>query len=1081
MKRLLSVEDFIDFRNLIIQEPEVQEPCLVLCAGTGGQASGSNEVMRHIKRYIIEHNLHDKINLRITGCLGFCEMDPFIVVEPGNHLYPKIALQDIPRIIEAAIRGQVIEELLYREPDNPLCFRSQHEIPFFKNQTRIILGKNQKIDPIRINLYIRGGGYAAFEKVISNPDPLWIINEIKKAELRGRGGAGFPTGQKWEMARKSGIHSIKKFIICNADEGDPGAYMDRSLLEGNPHLIIEGIIIAGIAIGATHGYIYVRSEYPLALKHISIALRQARDLGILGENILGTGINFNIEIVRGAGAFVCGEETALIKSIEGQMGQPRQRPPYPVDKGVWGYPTCINNVETLANVPVIIGMGAGNFTKTGIPGNRGTKIFSLVGKIKNTGLVEVPLGTTIREIIYDIGGGPPGRAEIKAIQTGGPSGGCIPSTMFDLPIDYESLDIAGSIMGSGGMIVMDENTCMVDVAKYFTNFLQEESCGKCSTCREGTQRMYEILNNITEGKGKPEDIQTLKELGKVIKDVSLCGLGQSAPNPMLATLRYFMHEYTEHVEKKKCNAIVCKEIISSPCQYTCPIDTEVSVYVSLIAQQRYGEALKIIKDKNPFASVLARVCHHPCENKCKAGEGGDPVAIKDLKRFVTDYGIKNQLLTSTEAPKQTNGIKVAIIGSGPAGLTCGFYLAKRGYLVTIFEKTSEIGGMLVLGIPEYRLPRKILETDLNYIKSVGMEIRTNTALGRDFTMDSLFNKDYKAVFIATGSHQSMKLKIPGEDAKGVLSGMKLLSALNLGDKAEIGKRVGIIGGGNTAIDAARRLLRADSSESVAMVDTARSAQRTTEPDSVTIFYRRTIEEIPAYMEEVEGALAEGIKIEYLTAPSKIITQNGKLKGCEFIRMKMGDVDESGRRRPVPIEGSGFTVELDTLIISVSESPDISFLKNESLEFSKWNTLVNDPETCRTNRPGIFAGGDLVTGPNTVVDAVASGKTAASSIDQYLSGKEIKRVYTITRPSQYIEPVEFSEEEMDALSTAKRPEMPVLSPEKRKYNLREVNLGLTEQQAIREARRCLRCDLETKDGQYFIEQLTDSNKTIVECK
>jgi len=1081
MRKLLSVEDFIDFRNLIIQEPGGQEPCLVLCAGTGGQASGSNEVMRLIKRYIIEHNLHAKISLRITGCLGFCEMDPFIVVEPGNHLYPKIALQDIPRIIEAAIRGKVIEELLYKEPGNPSCFRSQHEIPFFRNQTRIILGKNQELDPIRISHYIRGGGYAAFEKVISNPDPFWIINEIKKAELRGRGGAGFPTGQKWEMARKSGIHSIKKFIICNADEGDPGAYMDRSLLEGNPHLIIEGIIIAGIAIGATHGYIYVRSEYPLALKHILIALRQARDLGILGENILGTGINFNIEIVRGAGAFVCGEETALIKSIEGQMGQPRQRPPYPVDKGVWGYPTCINNVETLANVPVIIGMGARNFTKTGVPGNRGTKIFSLVGKIKNTGLVEVPLGTTIREIIYDIGGGPPGKAEIKAIQTGGPSGGCIPNTMFDLPIDYESLDKAGSIMGSGGMIVMDENTCMVDMAKYFTNFLQEESCGKCSSCREGTQRMYEILNNITEGKGKLEDIQTLKELGKVIKDVSLCGLGQSASNPMLATLRYFMNEYIEHIEKKKCRAIVCKEIISSPCQYTCPIDTEVSVYVSLIAQEKYEEALRIIKEKNPFASVLARVCNHPCENKCKAGESGDPVAIRDLKRFVTDYGIKNNLLATTEPPDQTNGIKVAIIGSGPAGLTCGFYLAKKGYQITVFEKASVIGGMLALGIPEYRLPRKILETDLNYIKSVGMEIRTNTAFGNNFNLDSLINEGYKAVFIATGSHQSVKLNIPGEDAKGVLPGMKALSILNLGDRAEIGKRVGIIGGGNTAVDAARRVLRAESSESVAMVDTARSALRTTEPDSVTIFYRRTIEEIPAYMEEVEGAITEGIKIEYLTAPKKIITQNGKLKGCEFIRMKMGDVDESGRRRPVPIKGSEFTVELDTLIVSISESPDISFLENESLEFSKWNTLVNDPETCRTNRSGIFAGGDLVTGPNTVVDAVASGKTAASSIDQYLSGKEIKREYTITRPSKYIEPVEFSEEEMDALSTARRPEMPVLSPEKRKYNLKEVNLGLTEKQAIREARRCLRCDLVTKDGQNFIEQLAECNKTILECK
>ena len=1081
MKRISSIEDFIDFRELIIQEPTGNKPCLVLCAGTGGQASGSNDVMRLVKRYIIEQNLHEKISLRITGCLGFCEMDPFIVVEPGNHLYPKIALADIPRIIESALQGKVIEKLLYKEADNPRCFRSQHEIPFFKNQKRTILGKNQELDPIRINHYIRGGGYAALGKVLSNPDPGWIIDEIKKAELRGRGGAGFPTGQKWEMARKTRNHSIKKYIVCNADEGDPGAYMDRSLLEGNPHLILEGIIIAGIAISATQGFIYVRSEYPLALKHTMIAIRQARDLGILGENILSTGINFNIEIVRGAGAFVCGEETALIKSIEGQMGQPRQRPPYPVDKGIWGHPTCINNVETLANVPVIIERGAEDYVRVGVPGNRGTKIFSLVGMIKNTGLVEVPLGTTLREIIYNIGGGPSGKAEIKAIQTGGPSGGCIPSTMFDLPIDYESLNEAGSIMGSGGMIVMDENTCMVDVAKYFTNFLQEESCGKCSTCREGTQRMYEILNDITEGEGKPEDIQTLEALGNVIKDVSMCGLGQTASNPMLATLRYFMHEYIEHIEKKKCRAVVCKEIISSPCQYTCPIDTEVPAYVSLIAHKRYAEALEIIKDKNPFASVLARVCHHPCEYKCKAGEGGDPVAIRDLKRFVTDYGIKHQLLTKAESPKQTNGIKVAIIGSGPAGLTCGFYLAKKAYEVTVFEKESVIGGMLALGIPEYRLPREILEADLNYIKSAGMDIRTNAALGKDFTLDSLFDEGYKAVFLATGSHHSLQLKIPGEDATGVLPGMKALSALNLGDKVEIGKRVGIIGGGNTAVDAARRVLRSESPEGVAAVDTARSALRTSEPDNVTIFYRRTMEEIPAYKEEIKGALKEGINIEFLTAPKRILTHEGKLTACEFIRMKMGDLDESGRRSPVPIKDSEFIVELDTLIVSISESPDIACFENEGLEITKWNTLVNDPETCQTNHPGIFAGGDLVSGPNAVVDAVASGKIAASSIEQYLRGEVVKRVYAITRPSKYIEPIEFSNGEMDELTKAGRPAMPVLSSEKRKNNLREVNLGLTEEQAIREAKRCLRCDLETKEGQDFIEQLAKKSKTLLECK
>ncbi len=1068
MKKNSSVEDFISFRKLIMIENEEKKPCLILCAGTGGQASGSNDIMRMIKRYIIEQDLHDKISLRITGCLGFCEMDPFIIVEPGNNVYPKISIDDVPKIIDAAIDGKVIKEMLYRQPGDVKRYDSQQDIPFFKNQTRTILGKNQNVDPIRIYNYINDGGYAAFEKVISDPTPDWIIEEIKKAELRGRGGAGFPTGRKWEAARKSGNNSQQKFIVCNADEGDPGAYMDRSLLEGNPHLIIEGMIIAGIAIGATQGYIYVRSEYPLAIKHSMIAIRQAHDIGILGKNILGTGIDFDIEIVRGAGAFVCGEETALIKSIEGQMGQPKQRPPYPVNKGIWGNPTCINNVETLANVPVIISNGADEYIKVGIPGNRGTKIFSLVGKIKNTGLVEVPLGTTINKVVYDIGGGPSGKAKIKAIQTGGPSGGCIPKEMFDLPIDYESLNKVGSIMGSGGMIVMDENICMVDIAKYFTNFLQEESCGKCSTCREGTKRMNEILTDITDGRGTLDDLTLLEELGPVIKDASMCGLGQTAPNPVLATIKYFREEYIDHIVKKKCKATVCKEIVSSPCQYTCPINTDVPVYVALIAMQKYGEALEVIKDENPFASVLSRVCHHPCEYKCKAGEGGDPVAIRDLKRFATDYGIENNLYSTTEPVKKTNGIKVAVIGSGPAGLTCSFYLSKKGYEVTVFEKESVIGGMLALGIPEYRLPREILKADLNYIKSAGMEIKTNSALGKDYTLDSLFNQGYKAVFLATGSHQSLKLDVPGEEIEGVIPGMQALSALNLGKKIELGKRVGIIGGGNTAVDAARRVLRAEISESVTMIDAARSALRTTKPESVTIFYRRTIDEIPAYKEELDGAGDEGIKIEYLTTPKRLISSKGKLKACEFIRMKLGDIDESGRRSPVPIEDSEFIVELDTLIVSISESPDISFLKNEGLEFSKWDTILIDQETCLTKKPGIFAGGDVVTGPNTVVDAVAAGKIASESIDQYLTGKEVKREYKLTRPSRYIEPFEFSDEELDELLSAKRSEMPLLSSEKRKYNLMEVHQGLTEEQAIKEAKRCLRCELETEDGKKFLK-------------
>ncbi|MFH1322044.1 MAG: NADH-ubiquinone oxidoreductase-F iron-sulfur binding region domain-containing protein [Bacteroidota bacterium] len=1074
MKQFKSIEDFKNFRRMIQDKPGDKKPCIVISAGTCGQASGVNDIMRMTKRHILEQNLHDKISLRITGCLGFCEIEPFILVEPGDIIYPKLTMKDVPEIIDAAIEGRVIEEKLYSEHDEGKKYRSQQDIPFIKHQTKTILGENQKLDPIRIYNYIRIGGYAAFEKVIYNPAPDWIIKEIKESELRGRGGAGFPTGLKWEIAKNSGNGTTNKFVVCNADEGDPGAYMDRSILEGNPHSVIEGMIIAGIAIGASRGYIYVRNEYPLAIKHTLIALRQARGLGILGDNILGTNINFDIEIFRGAGAFVCGEETALIKSIEGQMGQPKQRPPYPVNKGLWGFPTCINNVETLANVTVIIREGAGKYAKVGVPGNRGTKIFSLVGKIKNTGLVEVPLGTTLKKVVYDIGGGASGEAKIKAVQTGGPSGGCIPAKIFDLAIDYESLTEVGSIMGSGGMIVMDENTCMVDIAKYFTNFLQEESCGKCSVCREGTQRMNEILTNITEGHGKPEDIDLLQELGQVIKDASMCGLGQSAANPLLATLRYFKNEYIDHIEKNRCTAVMCKEIISSPCQYTCPIDTEVPLYISLIANKRYEEALEVIKNENPLPSVLARVCHHPCEYKCKSGDGGDPIAIRDLKRFVTDYGIKNKLLVKTEPVDKTKGIKIAVIGSGPAGLTSGFYLCKKGYDVTIFEKESVIGGMLALGIPEYRLPKDILASDLEYIKSVGMDIKTNIALGKDFTIDDLFNQGYKAVFIAIGAHQSLKLDIHGEEVEGVIPGMKALSALNLGEKIKIGKKVGIIGGGNTAVDAARRVLRAETSESVAMLDAARSALRTTEPESVTIFYRRTIAEIPAYKEEVEGALGEGIKIEFLTAPKRIIAEQGKLKACEFIRMKMGDIDDSGRRRPVPIEGSEFTVELDTLIVSISENPDISYIEKEGLDFTKWNTVIVDNETFETNRTGVFAGGDVVTGPNTVIDAIASGKIVAESIDQYLSGKEIKREYKISRPSKYIEPLTLLKEEQDELLSAKRTKMHKLSPEKRKYNLLEVEQGLTEEQAVEEAKRCLRCELETQDGKMFLEKFKEAS-------
>ncbi|MFC1588174.1 NADH-ubiquinone oxidoreductase-F iron-sulfur binding region domain-containing protein, partial [Planctomycetota bacterium] len=760
MPRIPSLEEFHTYREILLDEYKPDRPCLVLCAGTGGQASGSNDIMRVLKRHILERDLHDRISLKITGCLGFCEMDPFIVLEPGGHLYPKLKMNDVPLIINAALKGEVVENLLYKEPSTKKCFETQEEIPFFKKQIRTLLGENQKLDPIRIRDYIKTGGYEALERVLSKQDSEWIVEEVKRSGLRGRGGAGFPTGTKWELARKFGGNGTQKYIVCNADEGDPGAYMDRSLLEGNPHSIIEGLLIAGIAIGATRGFIYVRSEYPLAIKHAVIAIRQARDMELLGENILDTGIDFDINIVRGAGAFVCGEETALIKSVEGKMGEPRQRPPYPIEKGINGHPTCINNVETLANVPVIIGKGADEYVKVGIPGNTGTKIFSLVGKINNTGLVEVPMGTTLREMVYDIGGGAPGGKKVKAVQTGGPSGGCIPESMLDISIDYESLADAGSMMGSGGMIVMDEDTCMVDVAKYFMKFLKEESCGKCFTCRKGTQRMYELLDDITKGDGTIEKLKLLEELAQVVRDTTMCGLGQSASNPVLSTLRYFSDEYEQHILHNKCPAKVCTELVGVRCQSSCPLGTEVWRYVANIQRGEYEEAYRVIRKSNPFPSICARVCHHPCESTCQAGVGGQqPIAIRALKRFVTDN--VDPAVFKPEITARKDMTKVAVVGAGPAGITAAHDLSLLGYQVTLFESASELGGMLHLGIPSYRLPREMLQKEIDSLLNKNITVKCNSTLGQDITVDGLLEEDFKAVFVALGAHKSKNLGIEG--------------------------------------------------------------------------------------------------------------------------------------------------------------------------------------------------------------------------------------------------------------------------------------------------------------------------------
>jgi NADH-quinone oxidoreductase subunit F len=1047
MKRLSDREALSKLREKIAGECRSDRQFISVSAATCGRARGAHRVVEALKEAS-----DGSVEIKVTGCHGFCEAEPNLIVFPQEIFYQKVSPEDAEEILRRTIDGgDVVERLLYRDVVTGKTIVHQQDIPFYGKQFRLLLRSNPLIDPSSIDDYIALGGYESLAKILDE-DPADVIETIKKAGLRGRGGGGFPTGKKWEIARNA--RGDLKYVVCNADEGDPGAYMDRSLLESNPHSVVEGMAIGAYAIGASEGWIYVRGEYPLAVERTEEAIEEARTLGLLGDKILGSEFSFNVQISTGAGAFVCGEETALIASIEGKRGMPRQRPPFPVLKGLFGKPTNINNVETWANVPTIVDRGPKWYSGIGTETSKGTKIFSLVGKVKNTGLVEVPMGISLREVIFDIGGGMLDGSQFKAVQTGGPSGGCIPGGLLDLPVDYESLTGAGSIMGSGGMIIMDEKTCMVDVARYFLNFLKDESCGRCLPCRKGVQKLHEIVSGIAEGRGREEDLETLEELGQVIRDTSLCGLGQTAPNPLLATLRYFRDEYLAHIREKRCEAAVCKEIVSAPCQHVCPIDQEASAYIALVAKDRLEEAAHVVRKDNPLAAVLSRVCHHPCEVKCRAGESGDPIDIRSIKRFITDHAMEKGITAKAEAPVNGNGSKVAVVGAGPAGLICAHYLSLKGYDVTVFEKRAVAGGMLAVGIPEYRLPRALLKADLDYVTSPGMTIKTGMSLGEDFSLDDLQADGYKAVFVAIGAYESSKLGIENESIRGVLPAMEILEKINSGQKVDIGKRVGIVGGGNAA------------------VDTARSLVRTGIPEKVTIYYRRTTDEMPAFKEEVEAALEEGIEVEFLTSPVRIVADGGGLAGCEFNRMELGELDESGRRRPVPIAGSEFTVELDSLIVAIGERPESQFMSEYGVELTKWKTVVADSETLKTKRDGLFAGGDLVLGPSTVVEACAHGKISAQSIHLYLSDKEITRTYGVTRPSTYVEPVELSDEE---LSVTSRGEMRRLPIGERRSGLGEVELGYEKTAAVREARRCLRCELETSEGQAFLEEIKAAAK------
>lgn len=1013
--------------------------------GTCGIAAGGNEVMDALMEELTASGRKD-IRVVVSGCMGMCSSEPNVTVErlgEDGVLYKHMDKEKMRQVFKRHIlEGEVQADFalvrmkaggeipqIVGEPLKKLApaetVPAMEEVPFYDKQKLIVLKNRGAIDPENIDEYIARDGYVGASKALLEMTPAEIIQEVKISGLRGRGGAGFPTGTKWEFASKS--PGDVKYALCNADEGDPGAFMDRSVLEADPHAVLEGMVIAGKAIGAHQGYIYCRAEYPLAIKRLNIAIAQARDYGLLGKDILHSGFDFDIEIYMGAGAFVCGEETALMHSIEGKRGMPRPRPPFPAQQGLWKKPSVLNNVETLANIPQIIQNGGAWYSSIGTPSSKGTKVFALTGKVNNIGLVEVPMGTSLKTIVYEIGGGIPNNKKFKAVQLGGPSGGCIPGHLLDTPTDYEAIVKAGAIMGSGGMIVMDETTCMVDMARFFIEFCQEESCGKCTPCREGTKRLLEILEKITQGRGEMKDLDELEELCAFIKECSLCGLGQTAPNPVLSTLQYFRHEYEDHILEKHCDAGVCSALFKAKCINACPIGQDVPGYLSLVGEGRYQEAFSLIYQTNPLPGVCGRVCTHPCMEVCVRGQTDEALAIPKIKRFAADMARQKGFTVKIEKSLPKNQ-KVAIVGGGPGGLAAAYHLALMGYQPTIFEELPKLGGMLRYGIPAYRLPRDILDQEIDFILKAGVEVKTNVRVGRDISLSKL-REDYDALFIAVGAHKSLSVGIPGEDLKGVLGGAEFLRAVEMGKAPKVGKRVAVIGGGNVAIDVARTCRRMGA--------------------EVSVLYRRERKDMPAYEEEIEDALAEGVELRELVAPKSIRRTNGKLS-LELDECELRDYDRSGRRRPVPKTDCVISLDYDTIFAAIGQAVDGRF--TDSLELRK-DVIPVERHTLATDLPGVFAGGDAVTGPARVVDALAHGKRAAVEIDRYLSKKRGDKPY-----EEHLEKIAVTMVVPEEVVKQARAEMPKLSPEKRVKHFKEVELGLDEETARRECSRCLRCDV-----------------------
>jgi NADH-quinone oxidoreductase subunit F len=1051
MPRILDFGAFNAVREAGMAKLVPAVPRVAIGMGTCGRGNGA-EGLYHAFAQAVEFN-GDALVLAPVGCFGACFQEPLVSIRlPGGPLVflRKVQANDVARLLHDISKADLSPDLIYCKieewdhitghirygqgsPEIP----SWSDVTFFKGQKKIVLRNCGIINPDDIEEYIAVGGYQALYKVLIDANPGAVIEQIKASKLRGRGGAGFLTGNKWEFLAKA--KAEPKYIICNADEGDPGAYMNRNEIESDPHSLLEGMIIGGYVTGATEGIIYVRAEYPLAVHRLNRALEQAREYGVLGENILGRGFKFDIELVEGAGAFVCGEETALIASLEGEAGRPRPRPPFPAQKGLWGKPTNINNVETWYNIAPIVMRGPAWFTETGSAKSSGTKVFSLVGKIKNTGLVEMALGTPLKTFIYDIGEGAVAGRQVKAVQTGGPSGGCIPQEMFDTPVDYENLAQLGSIMGSGGMVVMDEDNCMVDVARYFIEFTHSESCGKCIPCRVGLNKCLRILNRVTEGAGTTHHLEILDELSRYIRDCSLCGLGQTAPNPVLTTLRHFRNEFEDHILAHRCTAGVCEELALSPCENSCPLHMNIPRFLQLYQENRLEEAfLSVILD-NPLPSSTGRVCQHPCDSRCRRQTLDQAVNMREVHRFIADSILSSDkfeaVIREIIARKlQATGRKIAVVGAGPAGLTAAFYLAMLGHEVTVYDSKSEAGGMLRFALPEYRLPKSILRREIELIERLGVKFSFNTRVGVDLALNDL-DEQFDMIFLSIGTWKESWVYQSGTELKGVYPALIFLEAVASGQLVNLGRRVAVIGGGNAAIDSARTSLRKGC--------------------DVTVFYRRERKDMPAIEEETRAAREEGAKFVFLAAPHRVIGDaKGNVKAIEIVKTRLGEYDSSGRRKPVATDEIQ-RFDCDSVIFAIGETVDLDFCRASGLVLKENGTIEVNRFTLETSRPRFYAGGDLVTGASNVSNAMASGKQAARSIDLQL---------TETDRWQSLYPqFEYGQTPPEEPSPNHRHRGESLAAAVRVRSQDEVVAGLSHEEAMDETCRCLRCDVKTANA------------------